>query len=178
MNKWHDKKRNNRLGIFLIILFSYNAIFCHITLWAWKIYMQEELEELAQSMNNDELFHISFPYTEKPQHEIAYNGKMYDVIRFTITENTIHYWCIQDFAETLIAASDNAPEIISKAHEKWTHHAKTIAKKQFQLFVLLVDKQFPAILQQPKLAVLYLFNPNSNTFATPTPPPKQMVQNS
>jgi hypothetical protein len=98
--------------------------------------MQEQLEELAQTLSNNQLSHFILDQKEGVQSEIEVDGMMYDVIRYEEDGQSIHYWCIQDFAENMMAKEDSSSiEILQNAHHKWSNHIKYLVKKNITLFL-------------------------------------------
>src|SRR5687768_10268243 len=118
--------RHRFFALTLLVLFSYNAVCGHISLWLWKIYMQEQLEEFANTLSNEELVYFVLPNTTDVEHELEYNGHMYDVIRYEENDTSIRYWCIQDFAESIIIADETSGDVLAGAHQQWKDHLKNI----------------------------------------------------
>jgi hypothetical protein len=172
MYKLSKQSRNKFFSLLLLTLFCYNAIFCHLTLWAWKIYVQEELELYAQSLSNDKLFHFSLPKKNGLEKEIEFNGAMYDVIRFTEDETLIHYWCIRDVAETLITTDESPNDIFAEKHNQWAQHAKSLSKKQNQVIELSEYLFNEPVSPISSLTHPYLQLPLSDYSSITSPPPK------
>lgn len=131
--------RHRFFALSLLVLFSYNAVCCHISLWLWKAYMQEQLEEFANTLSNEELVHFVLPNTTGIEHEIELNGHMYDVIRYEQNETSTHYWCIQDFAESIMSTEESSDDLLADAHQQWKDHLKTMSKKTTPLFCSCTD---------------------------------------
>lgn len=110
--------------ITLLLLFVYNVLFAHIGLWLWKIYMNEQLEEWAATLPNEDLELIKLPLSETVEREINHNGEMYDVIRYEVTQTAIHYFCIKDFTENILASTLNGKTLLAK--KQWSGHAKQL----------------------------------------------------
>ncbi|MES2558114.1 MAG: hypothetical protein V4590_00120 [Bacteroidota bacterium] len=118
-------------AIFLLLLFSYNVVFSHVSLWLWKVYMNEQIEELAIELPNESLEKIMLPHNGSIEHEIAYNGAMYDVIRYEQHGATITYFCVKDFTENILSSlqDESLSAKSNLARQAWKGHAKKLQKK-------------------------------------------------
>jgi hypothetical protein len=117
-------------AIIFLLLFTYNAVISHVSLWVWKIYMMEQIEEMARNLANQSLEEISLPYSGNTEHEISFNDRIFDVIRYQIEGATVHYLCVEDFTENILTTTHNK-EISDKsitAKNKWDGHAKQLQK--------------------------------------------------
>lgn len=164
-------------AIVLLLLFSYNAVFSHVSLWLWKAYMNEQIEEFAKYLPNESLEQITLPYTGNTEHEIACNGVMYDVIRFEQQGDAITYYCVKDFTENILSSAvdeDLSTKSIS-AKKQWAGHAKQLQKNAAAEYIITTPSS--QMFQTPHVYI-YAFTRVSilaNSIAIKTPPPNQKL---
>ncbi|MES2779975.1 MAG: hypothetical protein V4651_08790 [Bacteroidota bacterium] len=164
-------------AIILLLLFSYNAVFSHVSLWLWKVYINEQIEELAKNLPNESLEQIVLPDTGNPEHEIARNGVMYDVIRFEQQGNTIRYFCVKDFTESILFSIQN-DDLSTKsfsAKQQWAGHAKQLQKNVVAKY--LASSYIPILFPTPGVHIHAVLNLSTlaNTISISTPPPDQKM---
>jgi hypothetical protein len=157
------------ITVTLLLLFVYNVLFAHISLWLWKVYMNEQLEEWATTLPNEDLELIVLPLSQTVEREIDHNGEMYDVIRYEVTETVIHYFCMKDFTENILASTLNEKTLLAK--KQWSGHAK---KLQHQASLKYLSPQQPDL--QSPIPKVHLYSvTEGSTLATylaiNTPPP-------
>lgn len=133
--------------------------------------MQEQLEEFANTLSNDELVHFVLPNTTGIEHEIELNGHMYDVIRYEENETSIDYWCIQDFAESVMSIDETSEELLADAHQQWKDHLKMLSKKTTQLFYSGIDINEICLPETHPLASVYYQKLQPKRVSILSPPP-------
>ena len=163
-------------AIVLLFLFSYNVVLCHVSLWLWKVYMNEQIEELANVLPNESLEEIILPFTETPENEINYNGVMYDVIRFEQNGPSIKYFCVKDFTENILSleVDEDLSNVSISAKKQWSGHSKQLQKNTSLKYTRASNLM-------PKLALLtceqpYVLNSESThktILVVHSPPPDQ-----
>lgn len=163
--------RHRFFALTLLVLFSYNAVCSHISLWLWKVYMQEQLEEFANTLSNEELIYFVRSNTTGIENELEYNGHMYDVIRYVEDENSIQYWCIPDFAESIISLDETSEDLLAGAHQQWKDHLKKIGKKNPPLFCSCTDLNNIHLLEKHPLVSTYYKQLQSKRVSVLSPPP-------
>lgn len=163
--------RHRLLVYLLFVVFSYNTVCFHLTLWIWKAYMNEQIEEYATTLSNDKLVHFVL-HTTEIEHELEVNGYMYDVIRYQKNETSVHYWCIPDFAENILAFQGDEEDSFSDAHHLWKGYLKNISKKVTQLYYSCIDIKFNAKPKNQVLVSSYLKMLQPKQVSVLTPPPR------
>lgn len=174
--EWHTSFKQIAAFI-LLLLFSYNAVFSHISLWLWKVYMNEQIEALAKLLPNEKLEEIVLPNTQNPEHEIAHNGAMYDVIRYKQEGTIIRYFCVKDFTENILSSTqDETLSMKSKsAKDEWSSHAKHLQKNALTKYIITTNS--PQLIHRLTEYIFPIFVlPTLTTcIAIQTPPPNHKM---
>jgi hypothetical protein len=160
-------------AITLLVLFSYNAVFSHMSLWLWKAYMNEQIEEFAKLLPNEELEEIVLPNTENPEHEIAYNGAMYDVIRYEQEGNITRYFCVKDFTESILSSAQDKDLSIksTSAKKDWSGHAKQLQKNASAKYIITTNSPNVTANLTKHIFFVFAISILTTSIAIQTPPP-------
>lgn len=136
---------------------------------------------MIDGLNKCELVLLSFSKVQSTKelswehsHEFEYRGEMYDVVETDTLEDSIHYWCWCDHAETNL--NRQLKELLASVWEKNTQQKdkqETLFSFYKQLFKESPDTLL-LTLHMARAKSIYLFrDPKSREhYSPPTPPPR------
>lgn len=163
------------IRIFLIIIFSYQAVGSYLCFFIWKLHMAEQLEEIASTLPSEELIKISKKYDGTVLKEFEDENAMYDVIRYQIHENTIDYFCVNDIEEEQLQSDMKEDAALVQFKNKCHNAAKNSLKKITEKCAAILPFDLNTYLRsvaifslQPHLKTI------SNSFKISIPPPKNV----
>ena len=159
--------------VFLLVVFSYQAVGSYLCFFIWKLQMAEQLEEIASTLPSERLIKISKKYDRTVLKEFQEGNTMYDVIRYQIHENTIDYFCVNDSEEEQFQSEMDEDSSLVQFKNKCHNTAKKSLKKLIEKSVAVLP--FDVNTSLNSIAVITLKTQMeliSNCFKISIPPPK------
>jgi hypothetical protein len=151
------------LVISIAILFLYNTVGYLIVFKSFQYGIKEEIKSrIKNNLADKDIVLVKFPlnpdkeqqklFNWKEDNEFTYNGNMYDVVRKSIVNDTIYYYCINDTKE-----KDLFGNLDIQVDQNMASNA--LANNLVKLFKLSVDQSYifnfskEAIIQSSKATV-------------------------
>ena len=163
------------IRLFLLTIFSYQAVGSYLCFFIWKLHMAEQLEEIASTLPSEKLIKISKKYDGTVLNEFEDENAMYDVIRYQIHENTIDYFCVNDSQEEQLQSDMNEDAALIQFKNKCHNAAKNTLKKITEKSVALLPFSINTYLCS---VAIFSFQPHlktiSNSLKISIPPPKNV----